>query len=170
MSPLNIRNQCLFLAIYSLCILLFACIMSSGGPGPADPVGTSESVRFVCTSCAQRNFPGFFSTLRACRIHQGMSKRCKGSSWQKITVMTRPGDVIAGGSGGMGPCPPPQHQPPGIRLTYTWYIPGIYLAYDHLCRNPGIYIEKTFWVCSVPVTYPFRHVISQEYPWSITCL
>ena len=125
MSALNIRNQCLFLAIYSLCILLFACIMSSGRPGQADPVGTSESVRFVCTSCERRNLPAFFSSLRACRIHQGMSKRCHGSAYEKVTVLTRPGDVIAGGSGGMGPCPPPQHQPPGIRQTYSRYIPGI---------------------------------------------
>ena len=44
------------------------------------------------------------------------------------------------------------------------------MVYDHLCRNPGIYIEKTLWVCSVPVTYPSRHVISQEYPWGITWL
>ncbi len=66
--------------------------------------------------------------------------RCK-----KISVMTRPGDVIADGSGGMGPCPPPQHQPPGIidiYLTYTWfissyetyaqYIPDIYQIYTFL--------------------------------------
>jgi hypothetical protein len=156
MSPLNIRNQCLFLAIYSLCILLFACIMSSGRPGPADPVGTSKSVRFVCTSCAQRNIPAFFSSLRACRIHQGKSKRCNGSSWEKITVMTRPGDVIAGGSGGMGPCPPQQHQPPGIRLTYTRYIPGIYQIYSNIpclylvypchIHSKGIYMVYTRYI------------------------
>jgi len=46
----------------------------------------------------------------------GKSKMCKGGESKRITVMTRPGDVIAGGSGGMGPCPPPQHQPPGIYL------------------------------------------------------
>ncbi len=27
-------------------------------------------------------------------------------------------DVIAGGAGGMGPCPPPQHQPPGGAYAY----------------------------------------------------
>ncbi len=32
---------------------------------------------------------------------------------KKMKVMIRPGDVIAGGASGMGPCPPPQHQPPG---------------------------------------------------------
>jgi hypothetical protein len=64
---------------------------------------------------------------------------------KKISVMTRPGDVIAGGSGGMVPCPLPQHQPPGIPdiyLTYTWfisrykiyaqYIPDIYEIYTFL--------------------------------------
>ncbi len=50
---------------------------------------------------------------------------CKRGESKRITVMTR-GDVIAGGSGGMGPCPPPQHQPPGI---YTCHILGIYLVY-----------------------------------------
>jgi len=54
------------------------------------------------------------------------SKKCKGGESRRITVMTRPGDVIAGGSGGMGPYPPPQHQPPGIYLAYTWNIPGIF--------------------------------------------
>ncbi len=32
--------------------------------------------------------------------------------WRKIQAMIRPGDVIAGGAGGMGPCRPPQHQQP----------------------------------------------------------
>jgi len=27
--------------------------------------------------------------------------------------------VIAGGAGGMGPCPPSQHQPPGVEHTYN---------------------------------------------------
>ncbi len=36
-----------------------------------------------------------------------------GNDGGQIIVMTRPGDVIAGGAGGMGPCNPPQHQPPG---------------------------------------------------------
>jgi hypothetical protein len=38
-----------------------------------------------------------------------------------MKVMTCPGDldVIAGGAGGMGPCPPPQHQPPGVEYTHN---------------------------------------------------
>ncbi len=50
--------------------------------------------------------------------------------------MTRPGDsdVVAGGAGGMGPCPPPQHQPPGgvythIIHVYTMHIQCIYIVY-----------------------------------------
>jgi hypothetical protein len=57
--------------------------------------------------------------------------------------MTRPGDsdVIAGGEGGMRPCPPPQHQQPGgvynlhtkdihcISQIYTIYIASIYMVY-----------------------------------------
>ena len=52
-----------------------------------------------------------------------------------------------------------------IQKVYTWYIPGIYLAYDHLVHVPGIYPVPNKWICSVPVTYPSSHVISQEYPW-----
>jgi hypothetical protein len=75
--------------------------------------------------------------------------------------MTRPGDldVIAAGAGGMGPCPPPQHQPPDgvcthiiicihnvytkdvycisqkytiyiLGQVYTWYILRIYNMYS----------------------------------------
>jgi hypothetical protein len=54
--------------------------------------------------------------------------------------------------------------------VYTWYIFGIYLVFDHVCHIPGVYIEKKLWVCSVPVTYPDRHVISQAYAWYIPCL
>ena len=154
MSALNIRNQCLFLAIYSLCILLFACIMSSGRPGQADPVGTSESVRFVCTSCERRNLPAFFSSLRACRIHQGMSKRCHGSAYEKVTVLTRPDDVIAGGSGGMGPCPPPQHQPPGIRQSYSKYIPVISLSYPCHIHQKGIRQSYSKFIPVISLSYP----------------
>ena len=56
---------------------------------------------------------------RAVHTHMSKSKMCKGGESKRITVMTRPCDVIAGGSGGMRPCPPPQHQPPGIYLSYT---------------------------------------------------
>ena len=71
---------------------------------------------FVCYSCEKRGFPSFFVSKRAVHTHMSKSKMCKGGESKGITVMTRPGDVIAGGSGGMGPCPPPQHQPPGIYL------------------------------------------------------
>ena len=125
MSAFRIQNQCLFLAIYACCILLCASIMSSVQNGADDAVGTTQTDRFVCTSCERRNLPAFYASLRACRIHQGHSKRWNGSPWKKVTIMTRPGDVIAGGSGGMGPCPPPQHQPPCIIHTYFGYILGI---------------------------------------------
>ncbi len=49
-------------------------------------------------------------------------KGCRGSEVKKISVMTRPGDVIAGSSGGMGPCPIPPE------LVYG-HIPHIYLVY-----------------------------------------
>ncbi len=73
-----------------------------------------EEERFVCVECQSRHFPAIFSSRRALRVHMHRSKNPKCAlEWSKIRVITRPGDVIAGGSGGMGPCPPPQHQPPG---------------------------------------------------------
>ncbi len=81
--------------------------------------------RFVCLACQARHFPAVYSSGRALRVHIHKSKNPKCvQEWSKIKVMTRPGDVIACGAGGMGSCPPPQHQPPG-RL----YIPKIYIIY-----------------------------------------
>ncbi len=139
MSDFTIRNQFLFLAIYSSCILLFASIMSSAQTGPADPTGTIESVRFVCISCEQRSLPAFYLSTRACHVHMSRAKRCHGSACKKVTIMTRPGDVIAGGSGGMGPCLPPLHQPPGIIPTYSEYIPDI-----HPKKTYSWYIPEMF--------------------------
>ncbi len=82
--------------------------------------------RSVCCSCEKWGFPSFFVSKRAVHTHMSKSKMCKGGESKRITVMTRPGDVIAGGSGGMGPCPPPQHQPlviPVIYPAYIWYMP-----------------------------------------------
>ena len=125
MSAFRIQNQCLFLAIYACCILLCASIMSSVQNGADDAVGTTQTDRFVCTSCERHNLPAFYASLRACSFHMGHCKQCRGAPWKKVTIMTRPGDVIAGGSGGMGPCPEPQQQPPGICKIYTWHIPII---------------------------------------------
>ena len=79
-----------------------------------------EEERFVCVECQSRHFPAIFSSRRALRVHMHRSKNPKCAlEWSKIRVITRPGDVIAGGSGGMGPCPPPQHQPPGAENTHN---------------------------------------------------
>ncbi len=75
--------------------------------------------RFVCCSCKKRGFPSFYVSKRAVHTRMSKSKVCKSGESKRITVMTRPCDVIAGGSGGMGPCPHPQHQPPGISLSYA---------------------------------------------------
>ena len=111
MPELGVRSQCIFLAVYASCILLCAVTMASQQAGA--PVLT-EMERFVCCSCEKRGFPSFFVSKRAVHNHITKSKMCKGGDSKRITVMTRPGDVIASGTGGMGPCPPPQHQPPGI--------------------------------------------------------
>jgi hypothetical protein len=55
----------------------------------------------------------------------------------------------------------------GIYMVYTHDIPKLYLAFDHLCHIPGLYLEKTLWVCFVPVTYPAGHVIYQTYVWYV---
>jgi len=69
--------------------------------------------------------------------------------------MTRPGDsdVVAGGAGGMGPCPPPQHQPPGGE--YTCIILCIYNVYT-ICIHS---IFKTYHI-NIPSIYKIytRHI------------
>ena len=79
-----------------------------------------EEERFVCVECQSLHFPAIFSSRRALRVHMHRSKNPKCAlQWSKIRVITRPGDVIAGGSGGMGPCPPLQHQPLGAVYTHN---------------------------------------------------
>jgi hypothetical protein len=62
--------------------------------------------------------------------------------------MTRPGDsdVVSDGAGGMGPCPPPQHQPPGgvythiILCIYNVYTEDIQCIYQkYIIYIPSIY-------------------------------
>ncbi len=73
-----------------------------------------EEDQFVCLACQARHFPAIFSSRRALRIHFARSKYCQCTQeWRKIKVMIHPGYVIAGGAGGMGPCPPQQHKQPG---------------------------------------------------------
>ncbi len=94
-----------------------------------------EEDRFVRFACQPRHFPAVYSSRRALCVHIHKSKNPKcAQQWGKIKVITRPGDVITGGVGGMGPCPPPQRQPPGgeytyiilcIYIVYTMYIHGI---------------------------------------------
>jgi hypothetical protein len=130
-----------------------------------------EVDRFVCLACQARHFPAIFSSRRALRIHITKSKNPKcGQEWSKIKIMTRPGDVIAGGSGGMGPCPPPQHQPPGgvdnsnilcMCNIYTLYIPCIYNVYVWYVKGishiPWIYMVYTWFIPGI--SNPYGHVI-----------
>ena len=75
-----------------------------------------EEHRVVCRACQERNVHAIFSSKRALHTHMSKSKNpcCWSGGSDKIRVITRPGDVVAGATGGMGPCPPQQHQPPGI--------------------------------------------------------
>jgi hypothetical protein len=126
-----------------------------------------EEDRFVCLACQARHFPAVYSSRRALRVHIHKSKNPKcAQEWSKIKVMTRPCDVIADGAGGMGPCPPSQHQPPGgaythnilciynvysqyihcIFLRYTRYIPSIYLVYTEDIQDIYTwYIQCIYW-------------------------
>ncbi len=65
--------------------------------------------------------------------------------------MTRPGDwdVIAAGAGGIGPCPPPQHQP--LDGVYTHIILCIYQVYtkDKNC----IFQKNTVYKQSIYLKY-----------------
>ncbi len=71
--------------------------------------------------------------------------------------MTRPGDsdVIAGGAGGMGPCPPLQHQPPGG--VYTHIIICIYNLYTKdihsISQNYIIFIPSVYNVYTEHILY-----------------
>ncbi len=95
-------------------------VLVTGNPSETCPGMTEvEEDRFVCLVCQAWHFPAVYSSRRALRIHIAKSKNPKcAQEWGKIKVMTRPGDVIAGGVGGMGPCPPQQHQPLGGEYTY----------------------------------------------------
>ena len=103
MPELGIRNQCFFIAVYASIILLCAATMTSQQTGS---LAGTVTTRYICSTCEKKGLRAFFVSKRAVHGHMSKCKGCRGSEVKKITVMTRPGDVIAGGSGGMGPCPP----------------------------------------------------------------
>ncbi len=95
-----------------LCSLIGAIILDTMNDAAAPVV----EERFVYLACQELNVHSILNTKRALRIQMSKSKnpRCLSEGSDKIRVMTRPGDIISGGLGGMGPCPPLQHQPPGL--------------------------------------------------------
>ena len=102
------------LVIGTLSVVLVIGTLSETGMAEVD------EERFVCLACQARHFPAIYGSKRSLRLHIHHSKNPKcAQKWSKIKVITRPGDVIAGGAGGMGPCPPPQHQPPGGKYTHN---------------------------------------------------
>ena len=74
---------------------------------------------YVCCSCEARKRPSFFNSRKSAHQHITKSSRCQSSKVKSVKIMIRPGDVIAGGAGGMGQCPLPQHQPPSNRDIYN---------------------------------------------------
>ena len=127
-----------------------------------------EEDRFVCLACQARHFPAVYSSRRALRIHRDIAKsknpKCA-QEWGKIKVITRPGDVIAGGAGGMGPCHPPQHQPSGGEYTYTilCIYPGytMYISHKYTIYVPSIYHGYTKHIQCIDVVY------TKDIPYSI---
>ncbi len=76
--------------------------------------------------------------------------------------MIRPGNVIAGGARGMGPCPPPQHQQPGGAYAHgifcvPIYIPCIYMVYimdiPGICRCHSIYHVYNMYIHGIYTAY-----------------
>jgi hypothetical protein len=134
-------------------------VLVTGNPSETCPgMSQVEEDRFVCLACQARHFPAVYSSRRALRIHMAKSKNPQCAvDWVQIKVMTRPGDVIAGGVGGMGPCPPPQHQPPGgeytciilcIYTVYTIYRHGIFKTYP--IYIPSLCIYKVYTIKFIP--------------------
>jgi hypothetical protein len=86
--------------------------------------------------------------------------------------MTRQGDsdVIAGGAGGMGPCPPPQHQPLGG--VYTHITLRIYNGYTKdihsISQKYTIYIYIYTHTHQVYTLHILR--IYNLYTWYIQCI
>ena len=120
MSTFGIRNQCIFIALYSAVILFCACAMSESGR-------LSTATRYVCCACESRQISSFYCSRANVHRHMAKSVRCKASTVKKVNIIARAGNVIAGGAGGMGPCPSSQHQPPG-----NCYITHIYMTYTLL--------------------------------------
>ena len=113
----GLRRDSLISAFLHVSLYCFLSVIVIDSMNAAAPVA---ELRFVCRACQERNMQAIFSSKRALHNHMTKSKnpRCRSAGSDKIRVITRPGDVVAGGTGGMGPCPehcpPPQHQPPGI--------------------------------------------------------
>jgi hypothetical protein len=97
----GIHNQCIFVAIYSAVILLFANAMSHSGR-------ITSVTLYVCSACEARGRPAFFSSRANAHMQMAKSALCKGSAVRSVRIPIRAGDVIAGGAGGMGQCPAQQ--------------------------------------------------------------
>ena len=79
--------------------------------------------------------------------------------------MTRPGDsdVIAGGAGGMGPCPHPQHHPPdGVHMHIILCIYHVYTKDIHCISQ-----KYTIYIYQVQV---YIQRIYKIYTWFMQCI
>ena len=146
MSALSIRNQCIFLAVYSAVLLFSAYAMS-------DSASNTTATRYVCSACDARKQPSIFSSRKNAHLHITKSARCHGSKVKTVRIITRPGDVIAGGAGGMGQCPMPQHQPTGktVCQEYVHHISRIYHSY-----SLNIYVFKEYTWNMLIIWYEYK--------------
>ncbi len=72
MSAFSIWNQGLFLAICSLCILLIAGNLSSAQTGPADPVGTRNTLFVVYSGNKLVTFQEYTGYILVIYIFKGI--------------------------------------------------------------------------------------------------
>jgi hypothetical protein len=103
-------------------------------------------------------------------IHKSKNPKCV-QEWSKIKLMTSPGNLIAGGASGMGPCPLPKHQQPGevnihiIICIYHIYMVYIYGIYIYSIYNVyTIYIHNIYFVFTmyIPCSIYHEHITGKS--------
>jgi hypothetical protein len=144
-STFGIRNQCILRLYYFVHVQCLRVEAPLPWPGMfVVPVNLDRDHHFSAVA----------------HMHMAKSTRCKGSSVKKVNIITRPGDVIAGGMGGMGPCPLPQHQPPG-----QCYITHIYMTYTLLYL---IYTIIILWLIKRKRYTMYISYLYHTYDWYMT--
>ena len=160
-STFGIRNQCILRLYYFVHVQCLRVEVPLPWPGMfVVPVNLDRDHHFSAVA----------------HMHMAKSTRCKGSSVKKVNIITRPGDVIAGGMGGMGPCPLPQHQPPGqCYITHIYIydiyliIPDIYHYYTMINKKKEIYHVYIIFIPRIWLIYDHLCHMSGIHPRYVFC-